>query len=280
MTVAVVTDGAASLPADLAAAMGVTVVPIEVTVGGRPLASEGEGPRLADVLGHLDAGVRTASPGPGRFAAAMRARSGGDGVLVLTLAASMSGTYRSALLAARDVGGEVSVLDTGTAAGAQGLVVLAAAGAALEGRPLVQVRAAAERAAARVRLVATVSTLDYLVRGGRLPAFAGRAGSRLGAQPMFEFRAGRIRPLRPSFSRTAAKRRILDAWRTSRERDAALHVAALHACADEEANELLDAVAAEVTPATSFMAEFDVAMATHTGPGVLGLAWWWDPPER
>jgi DegV family protein with EDD domain len=273
VSVAVVTDGAASLPPGLAASYRVTVVPLEVAVAG----GEARPTSLEELLPHLGDGVRTASPTPGRLAAAIRGCQEGDGVLVLTVARSVSSVYQAACLAARQASGPVRVLDTGTAAGAQGLVVLAAARAARAGRPLEAVEAAARRAADRVQLVATLDTLDYLVKGGRLPKVMGWTGARLGVQPLFEFRAGEIRPLRPAFSRMAARRRILGRWRASRPPGAALHVAVLHALAPEEAAALLREVLAETEPASAFVGEFSAAMVAHTGPGLFGLAWWWEP---
>ncbi len=280
MAVAIITDSAASLPPDLAASGGVTVVALRVSVGGRECGAARPHPQ--ELLAWLDDGVVTSSPSPGQFAAAIRERLTGDGVLVLTVARSMSSTYQAARLAAARTPGRVEVLDTGTAAGGQGLVVLAAAQAARRGEPLAGVLAAARRAAERVRLVATVPTLDQLVRSGRLPASMGWAGARLGIQPMFEFRAGRIRPLRPAFSPEAARERILARWWASRPpgadlHEADLHVAALHALAPDAAKQLLEGVYGRVEPATAFVGEFDLAMVAHTGPGVTGLAWWWEP---
>jgi len=237
---------------------------------------------------HLGDGVRTSSPPPGRFAAAIQQGrdrdGGGDGVLVLTVARSMSSTYQAATLAARRATGpgrgRVEVLDTGTAAGGQGLVVLAAARAARQGRPLADVAATARAAAQRVRLIATLDSLDQLVAGGRLPRTVGRLGTLLGVQPLFEFSHGAIHPRAPAFSRAAARRRILARWRSTRPRDpAALHVAALHALAPHEAESLLSAVRAELgtDPATAFIAEFGAAMVAHTGPNLTGLAWLWEP---
>jgi DegV family protein with EDD domain len=258
MPVAVVTDGGASLPATLAESAGVTVVPLRASAGPGGAAL-------------------TAGPPPAGFAEALAA-AGEEGALVLTVARSMSsGTFEAARLAALHARRPVEVVDTRTAAGGQALVALAAAGAARAGRPLAEVRGAAERAAAKVRLVAHVPTLDQLVAGGRLPAPVAAAATRLGLQPLFAFADGRIRPLRPARSADAARRRVLDDWRASRVEGARLHVCALHAQAPEAAGRLLAAVEAEVEPATAFIAEFGEALVIHTGPGLTGLAWWWEP---
>ena len=66
-------------------------------------------------------------------------------------------------------------------------------------------------------------------------------------------------------------------WSVTREPNTRLHVAALHALAPDAADGVLARVEAEVTPATKFVGEFGSVMVVHTGPGLYGLAWWWEP---
>ena len=273
MTVAVVTDSAAALPADLAARHNVTVVPMWLTVRG---VAELEGTRALEELVREEA-VTTSAPTPGEFEQAIKDRlRSSDSVLVLTIAGSMSATYDAARLAGESVGGPVRVLDTATAGGAEALAVLAAAEAAAAGASLDDVEAAARHVVERVRLVAAVPTLDHLVRSGRVPGLAGWAANRLGVNPLFEFRGGKVRRLRPALSREAALDRMVSLVDRSRVPGAPLHVAALHALAVETAQELLERVRASFEPAASFIGEFGPVMVVHTGPGLAGLAWWWD----
>jgi DegV family protein with EDD domain len=189
----------------------------------------------------------------------------------------MSSTHEAAVVGARAAGGQVRVVDTTTAAGAQGLVVLAAAECAAAGGTVEEVEGVALDVVSRVRLIAMVPNLDHLVRSGRVPNLAGWAGKRLGIAPLFEFSDGGAHPMRPARGAEAALDRIVSHWRRSRVDDARLHVAALHALAPESAQRLLDAVTAEVEPATVFSASFGAVMVAHTGPGLAGLAWWWQP---
>ena len=273
-------DSACSLPAELAGQNGVTVVPMWVSVGGHQY-RDGE-LSLDEVLARAPEGFSTSGPAPGELADAAAAADRGDGVVVMTVSARMSGVYEAARVAAGSLEGkQVAVVDTGTAAGAQGLVVLAASRAARSGAPLAQVVAAARVAAARVTLVATLPSLDYLARGGRVPGAAAWGAKWLGLHPVFEFRDGRARPLRPARGRLSARRRLVAAWASQAARSGnarpSLHVAAMHAREPALAEELLAAVSAQVHPATSFVGSFSPVMVAHTGPGLLGLAWWWEP---
>jgi DegV family protein with EDD domain len=271
MTVAIIADGAASLPGDCPEKVSIAVVPFRLTSGG----SAGAGPpaTLAEVLAAPPGQVRTSCPAPVRYLAAIGQVADGDGALICTTAASLSGSYQAALLAARRATVPVLVVDTGTAAGGQGLIVRAAAEAAAAGADLSMVAAAAERLRADVRLVGTLDSLDHLVASGRLSRLAGWTAAQLGVHPVFELRDGRIRELRPAHSPQAAEARMLDRLRAHYRPGAALHVCALHVSAPQRARGVLAAVAAWRAPDTAYISEFDVAMAAHTGPGVVGLAW-------
>jgi len=275
VSVAIVTDSAAALPGELAARYGVTVVPMWLSVDGVP---EPEGKRsLERLLAASD--VTTSAPTPGEFETAIKeTRARADDVLVLTIASSMSATHQAALVAGSAVGGPVRVIDTKTAGGAQALVVLAAAEAAAAGAPLEKVEARAREVIERVRLVATMPSLDHLVRSGRVPGVAAWAGRRLGINPLFEFDRGQVRALRPALSRQAAFERMLALVDRGRVDGARLHVAALHALAVDAADELLDRVRVLEHPTTAFVAEFGPVMVVHTGPGLAGVAWWWEQP--
>jgi DegV family protein with EDD domain len=259
VTVAVVTDSAASIPPELAAERGVVVVPLHLMVGSGT----------------------TSSPSPGEFLTAAE-RAGGDAVVILTVSSRVSGVWNAARLAADSARMPVTVVDTETAAGAQALVVLAAADAATAGADAAGVEAAARTAIDGVRLVAVVDGLDHLVRSGRVPGIAGWAGRMLGLQPLFEFRHGAARRLRPATSREAALTRIFGHWRRSHARvgpDHHLHVVGLHASAESDAEALGKRVREELAPAvpaTDLILEFSPVMVAHTGPGLVGLAWRWE----
>src|SRR5262249_36782330 len=174
--------------------------------------------------------------------------------------------------------GDVRVVDTRTAAGAEALVVLAAADAAARGGSIDAVVEAAEQAIPQMRLVATLPSLEHLVRSGRVPNIAGWAGNVLGIAPLFAFRNGPARPLRPALGTEVAYDRIISRWRRDRVPGAELHVAALHANAPTDAQRLLDRVREQAEPKTSFIGEFGTVMVAHTGPGLVGLAWRWAVP--
>jgi DegV family protein with EDD domain len=273
MNIALVTDSAAALPAELREASGVTVVPLQLEVDGKSFPDD-------ETTSGAMAGVRvtTSAPSPGAFDAAIRHRfeAGSDGVVVLTVAGSMSATYNAARVAAAGFGDRCRVVDTQTAAGGQGLVVLAAASAARTGSELDEVARSAEQVAGRIRLVAMVPRLEHLVRSGRVPAIVGRAGDAFGVHPLFELRAGKVERMRPALSADAALERLFARFARSRVPNARARVSVLHASAPGGAARLQARVEGDPDVAAMFVGAFGPVMETHTGPGLVGLAWWWD----
>jgi DegV family protein with EDD domain len=273
MPVRVITDSTAAIDDALAAAYGISVVPCRVVLGG---VGYPDGTlSLSELLARFDEGVSTAGPAPGDFAAALAGAA--DGAVVLTVAANLSSSFKSASVAAAlAADGRARVVDGGTAAGAQALAVLHAARVAAGGGNLDEVEAAACRVLARVRLFGALETFEYLVRGGRLNSTVGKLAAGLRVHPIFELRQGNICSLAPCFSRERAIGRLLSYWRRSKVEGARLHLIALHALARAGAERLLEGVRREVEPATGLVAEFGPVMVVHTGPGLLGLSWWWE----
>jgi fatty acid-binding protein DegV len=67
-------------------------------------------------------------------------------------------------------------------------------------------------------------------------------------------------------------------WSHSTVPGARLHVAAMHASLPEAAARLLEKVRDAAEPASAWIGSFSPVMVAHTGPGLVGLAWWWDRP--
>ena len=297
--VTVVTDSAAALPDDVVVRLGVRVVPLWLAIGDERY-RDGE-IALDEMVARFDEPISTSAPSPGEYAEVIASARRDGPVVVLTVSQRMSSSFESAVLAAKlvaddavRVGGAgapdpavvppddprgVTVLDSGTAAGAQALVVLAAAEAAAAGADATAVVRAAERVAGRVRLVASVADLERLAASGRVPGAAQRIGDRLGVRPLFEFRDGRARPLRPAFSAEVARERIVQRCLADAPRrvpqPGRLHVAVLHAL-DPAAADDLERRVRILEPASCLVGPFSPVMVAHTGRGLAGLAWWWD----
>lgn len=284
-SVAIITDSTACIPPELAHQYGIEIVPVHLIVGGRTYADSLTA-GTAEFYERLRASserATTAAPSPGMFVEAIgRAarRPGVEAVLVITVSAQFSAMYDSAhaaidLVRAESPALDVRLLDSRNAAMAQGFVVLEAARIAAQGAGIEVVRARADEMAGRVTLLAMLDTLSYLARSGRVPRVAAWAAGMLQVKPIVRFTAGNIKLVSRARTRSKALARMssIFAEQTAGRR---VHLAVHHANAPSDASVLVERARVSSDLADVVVTEFTQVMGVHTGPGLVGMAWWCD----
>ena len=174
MTVAIVTDSTADLPAQLAADHGISVVPLTINLDGRSYL-DGVDITAAEFYQKLqrsETHPTTSQPSPGQFKEAYeRLLADHDEVVSIHIGPKLSGTIGSAQQAAAMVGGErIHVLDSQFASMPLAALVLVAAARAARGADASKVQEDVTRVRAALRCFFAVSTLEFLRRGGRIGA--------------------------------------------------------------------------------------------------------------
>lgn len=273
MTVRIVTDSSCDLPADLAAAHKVGVVPLKIRFGdeelvdGRDLSPSEFWARCAtsSVL------PQTAAPSPGAFEEAFRAAGddGAEGVVCVNLSGKLSATIQAAEAAARSgaAGLPVRVVDSRTLTMGLGSIVLQTARVAEAGAGMDDVVGLAEDLAGRTRVYGTLDTLDNLKKGGRIGGAQAFLGSLLSVKPTIEVRDGAVE----SGPRLRTRSRAL-AWVV--EQVAAQPVenlAVMHGMAPD-VEQLLDLLAGHVERDRIVVADLGPVIGSHGGPGTIGVA--------
>jgi DegV family protein with EDD domain len=279
--VATVTDSTACIPPELAERYGIEIVPAHIIVGGRTYADS-----LTTDTGEFYARIRasnerptTAAPSPGMYVEAIgRASRRAESVLVITVSAQFSAMYDSARAALEAVNAEspsldVRLLDSRNAAMAQGFVVLEAARTAHAGGSIDDAIARAEDMTGRVTLLAMLDTLSYLARSGRVPRVAAWAAGMLQVKPIVRFTAGDIKLVARTRTRPKALNRM-GALFTELAGGRPVHLAVHHAGALADAEELRQYAERSANIVEAFVTEFTQVMGVHTGPGLVGMAWW------
>lgn len=192
MTVVVVVDSSARIPAELRTQWGIREVPLHILLDGANL-SDGVDEVPDDI--HERDRVTTAAATPDDLRAVYRqalADSGGDGVVAVHLSSALSGTVRAAQSAAADVGPAVRVIDSKTVAMAAGFIALAAARVAADGADLDAVADAATAAVGRSHGYIVVHRLDNLRRSGRIGSAAAWLGTALSLKPLLRIDDGKL----------------------------------------------------------------------------------------
>jgi DegV family protein with EDD domain len=271
VSVVVVTDSSARLPADLLGQWDIRVVPLHVLVDGDDL-RDGVDDMPTDLYQRPQ--VSTAGASPAELARVYRAAcadSAEDGVVAVHLSTALSSTLGAAQHAAAEFAGAVRVVDSRSAGMGTGFAALAAARAARTGAELDEVVAQAESAASRVSAYLVVQRLDNLRRSGRIGAAASWLGTALAVKPLLRLDDGKLvlaQRVRTSSKATAAMvEQVLDTVGEQRAALAVQHVDNPAGAADVAAT-LAGALPACGPP---IVTDLGPVLGVHLGPGAVGV---------
>lgn len=188
--VAIVIDSASDMPPEVAARQGITIVPLYVSFGSETFKAVVELTTDEFWVKMLAPGApfpTTAASAPGDFKAAFEAafEAGAESVVCVCISDGLSGTYKSARVAAGMLEGrEVHVIDSRTASMGHGMLAQLAAELAASGMSGAEVTAAIEDRKADVDLYVALDTLEYLKRGGRISGARAAVGGMLSIKPI------------------------------------------------------------------------------------------------
>ena len=274
--VVVVTDSTASLPAEVAQARGIRVVPLQVVIGARVL-DEGPDGATPDVVAEAlrdFVPVSTSRPAPALFADLYRSLEA-DGVDVsVHLSGQMSGTFESAQLAALELELPVHVVDTGQVGIATGYATLTAADVLDAGGTGEEAALAALARGQAATSLFYVDTLEYLRRGGRIGAAAAILGSALSVKPLLEIAEGRVAPRERVRTASRALARLAE-LAVEAAGDQPVDVCVSHLANADRAEELATALAERLADGLDgrevMCGELGAVLGAHVGPGMVAV---------
>jgi len=275
MTIAVVTDSTADLPAQFASR--IRVVPLAVVIDGVARA-EGVDVSCAEVAAALrnrKLNVTTSRPAPAEFAQTYRALldGGASGVVSVHLSAALSGTYESATLAAEEFGDLVRVIDSRSTAMGLGFPALAAAAAAAAGGSVDDVAAAAVAAVSRTETYFVVDTLEHLRRGGRIGAASALLGTALSVKPILHVVDGAIVSRDRVRTSSRALDRLVELAVAAAGDEPTVDVAVQHLDTPDRAERVAAGVRDRLGDRLGvlYTTEVSAVIGAHVGPGVVGV---------
>jgi fatty acid kinase fatty acid binding subunit len=269
----VVTDSTAGLSTHEVLRHPLTVVPVQVVIGGT---SYDDGTTSADAVAEAlktFTPVSTSRPSPQTFtdAYAACAAAGAESIVSIHLSGDMSGTVEAAMIGAKESPIPVRVIDSRSIAMGLGFPVLAAAAAAAAGKDQAAVEAAARTRLASISAYFYVDTLEYLRRGGRIGAAQALLGTALAVKPLLTISGGRIVPLEKVRTSSRAIARLADIA-VQRAGDGPVQVAVHHLANLEKAHTLADGLAERLPQAEEIvLREVGAVIGAHVGPGLLAV---------
>ena len=286
MAVQLMSDSACDLMQREAQALGVTVLPLKTRIDGVEYL---DGVTITpaefyDKLEHCRELPTTSQLSPAEFEDAFRAAAeSGDEVVVITLAGRLSGTAQSAAIAAAQFPGQVFVVDSGSVTIGQQILLRYAVRLRAQGHTAVQIAQELERVKPRVCLLARMDTLEYLVRGGRLPKAAGFAGTLLNIKPVISVEGGEVKVVGKARGSRQKDNMLTDFIGKKGGVDFGMPVMLAYSGTDDAL--LKGYIDNSRTLWQDHLADLPVTMigstiSTHAGPGAIAVAFFAKQPER
>jgi len=192
--IVIVTDSIAQVPSDLVKELGIRVSPLVFTVEGETYTDNGDfDPQVLyrRMRVEKELKITTGFPSIDQFRKIFsRALSeGADCVLYVGLSSRLSSNFGVAEVAMQMVREEfpdrqAECFDTRLATIAQGFLVIKAARMAARGAQLSEILACLRQERRNIGLVASLETLEYLARGGRINNASYKMGSMINILPV------------------------------------------------------------------------------------------------
>jgi DegV family protein with EDD domain len=280
--VAIVTDTTACVPQEQVSKYDIEVVPVQLIFEDRTYRDgiDISPSEFYALLRQAEKIPTTSASSPNPYLEAyQKASQKAPNILCLTEPSRFSAMFDSARVAMemtrktlRNVA--IDVLECTTAAAGQGLVALAAAKTATLGKTLNEVMEVARSTMSRVNLFATLDTLNYLAKSGRVPQAAALVNSILSIKPIFTLNHSEARTVALPRTMKSAIKRMLKLMETEAIKGQPLHVAVMHADAPEQAIAFKNRIVSQFECTEIFITEFTPVMGVHTGPGLIGVAFY------
>jgi DegV family protein with EDD domain len=272
----IIADTTCGLPVSFLEQMGIDVLPQIITFGGISYRDDHEIDTPTFLL-KLKASANlpgTAAPPPILYRPIYEKHANsGDSMLVITPSSEISGTFRSASVAAEEFpGADIHIIDSRTIAGGLGMLVLQANKWAHEGMQMETLKANLLSMASREKLYFIVDTLEYLQKGGRIGKAESLIGGILQIKPILFISDGKVAP----YDKQRTKKNALDSIFhlvvkiCQNEHDP--HLTISH-CGDEKTAQIMRQRFLEVLDVPEIPIYLvPPAIVVHGGPGILEVS--------
>jgi DegV family protein with EDD domain len=219
---------------------------------------------------------KTAAPPPALYTPIFKSiAEQGDTAIVICPSTELSGTYRSATVAAQEFpDADIRIIDTRLIAGGLGSVVNQALKWVDEGLDADTIVANIQDMSKRDSIYFVVGTLEYLYKGGRIGAASALFGSLLQVKPILYINNGVIGPCENSRTRKRSISRLREIVLSQCPPGPESHVCVMHGDAEEEALQLISDLSKALNIPENEIPLYNLppAILVHAGPGVLGAS--------
>ncbi len=273
MNIRIVTDSTCDLPPEIVHQNSITVIPLHINIGDKTFLDGVDLSRTefyTQLPGYFPA-PKTAAPGPDVFTQAYErlANEGAQAILSIHISETLSATVNSARTAAEQFTRiPVTVLDSSQLSLGTGFLIEKAAVLAQLGKKVEEIVSILQGVMKRTYVFASLQTLEYLRRSGRMNFAIARFGELFQIKPLLHMNMGKATAHRTRTQKRATER--LMEWLN--EYAPYEKLAILHAGVQEQAQSLYEQVRSFLPNEEILIVQITPVLGAHLGIGALGFA--------
>ncbi|HYF91363.1 MAG TPA: DegV family protein [Symbiobacteriaceae bacterium] len=275
MTVKIVCDSCADLPAALLGQRSIACIPLAVSFGSEQVRDgvDISAEQFYERLKGTKEMPTTSQITPAEYAAIFGPLAAdGSELVYVGLSSGLSGSYQNAVIAAQEYGGRVHAVDSLGASVGLGLMVLQAADLAAAGKSGAEIAAAIKAFRTRLCHIFTLDTLEYARRGGRVSAISALAANVLDVKPVLHMdMAGKLIPIDRVRGRKRSIARLFDEMERLGVDPRDQRVGISHAACEEEAQEMAHRFRTKYAVKDVVIGQIGATIGAHVGPGCVSI---------
>ncbi|HDP94089.1 MAG TPA: DegV family EDD domain-containing protein [Candidatus Aminicenantes bacterium] len=278
--IALVTDSVCDMPLDAMQEMQVHMVPLNLHFG-----EAGFLDKVTMTPDHFYTQAETArlfpttsQPSHREFETTYRfLASHYPSIIAIHLSRQLSGTWQNSRLAAekvaRETGRRITVIDSRQLSGSLGLIVYRAAAAILNGANHDEVVRRAESWREQTRILVSVKTMEFMVRGGRVSPLKGRLARAMNLKPIISLDAeGKSVLYDKAFSHKGNMRKVLRLINRQLDRGALWNYCMLHAHNPLDAAWFSRQIEKETGKPPLYTVDISPVVGANAGKGAVAVA--------
>lgn len=278
--VRIITDTTACIDLEYAKQHQIPVIPQIVTFGDQSFYEgiELDNSAFMDRLRKSSALPKTAAPPPELFRREFeKLVPAGEPILCLHPSIEVSGTVRSAVVAAQDFpSADIRIIDTRILAAPLLVLVKLAVTWAEAGDDIDTIEARVRELIPLSKIYFLVATLEYLAKGGRIGGASALLGTILQIKPILTVIDGRVEPFEKQRTHSRAVTRLVELAQENYPKDGNGHLHIMHADALAEAEKLAHDLSSHLNLIDIPIIDLPPAIVVHGGPGILALSFFAD----
>lgn len=271
----IVTDGAADMPLGWKETYQLHMVPINIQFGEETYLQfiDLDFDSFYKKVEETQTVPKTSQPTPRQFVEFYRKiAQKGETILSIHVTSKLSGTFESAVIAAKELKDEFNIIPFDSAGGSMGLGFMCRMAREMEkaGNSLEEILSYLENVKGKIQIFLTLDTLEYAKMSGRISAMSAALASVLKVKPIALLKDGIVEMVDKVRTRKKALNRIIEMSKEAYGNQK-IYLGVLHARDIEAGKSVLEAAKKVLNIKEAFLTDLTLSIATNFGPGTIGI---------